>query len=101
MSQFRDGSRNRGRPLINQPNIPFHRDLLQGRTLDIPIILKAGLPCEAGPFELAAGPEPEAALPAAGFDAVEPAAELALAALSAVDALDFSAMLLMHASGEA
>lgn len=52
----------------------------------IPIILNAGLPFGAGPFEAA----PEEAFPALALDAVE----LAPAALSAADALDFSDILL-------
>ena len=53
---------------------------------NIPIILNAGLPCDAGPFGAAPAEE---ALPALAFDAVE----LAPAALSAADVLDWSAMI--------
>ena len=55
----------------------------------IPIILNAGLPCDAGPFGAAAEEE---ALPALAVDAVE----LAPAALSAADALDLSDIVVQH-----
>jgi hypothetical protein len=61
------------------------------RLITLPIILNAGLPCDAGPFGAAPAVE---ALPALAFDAVE----LAPATLWAADVLDFSDMLSMHES---
>jgi hypothetical protein len=66
----------------SKPSYPFDH---------LPIILNAGLPCDAGPFGAAPAEE---ALPALAFDAVE----LAPATLWAADVLDFSDMLSMHES---
>ena len=90
MSQFREGSRNRGRPVECQFAYYGIHDLRRSsECIDIPMALNAGLPCDA--FAFAVLPAEEA-FPAFGLGIVEPVP----AAGPAADVIGFSDMLSMH-----